>query len=205
MKTRSFFITVFIFVTAFPLVSLSQVLKGSWLAGGGISLQRDKSTSESIMGESFDSKTFRFNISPDVMYFPVNKFAAGISTSYTYYKTIEREPDVKGSTYSIGPMFRYYFSLGDDFALYPQFIYRVSRTKSMAFFYDGAAYEKDEYTISASELSVGAGAVYFPNKHVGIEGTLTYSDFEQAGKYYSDYLRSGFEFNVGLQVYFARE
>ena len=99
-----------ILATSF-LTAKSQLTKGNWLVGGTGSFfsKNGTYTTQSI---SYDSKYTDLTISPNIGYFILDKFSAGLKPSFSWTKS-KTFPPGGGSTditrFLVGPFTRYYF------------------------------------------------------------------------------------------------
>ena len=90
----------------------SQITKGNWMIGGNISY----SSLTTGMKMVFESPGYTLEIKPDVGYFLVDKFLAGLKSDINQQK-IKSSLDSKYSTYldlDIGPFIRYYLLHKDN-------------------------------------------------------------------------------------------
>jgi hypothetical protein len=133
-----------------------QITKGNWLVGGSGEFHKQH---EDLQGS--DIRGLVVTASPDIGYFIVDKFAAGIKADFTY-STINVKDNISKSTIlGFGPFVRYYFLSSDN---------RIN-------IFSEAAYQ---YTIDfkghyQNDLNFAAGPVIFFNSSVGLELTAKYS------------------------------
>jgi hypothetical protein len=177
--------------------SYSQLSKGNWLVGGSISYSKENSRGT----DAVDSKGRNIDISGNVGYFIVSKFAAGIRLNSFFSK--QNYPQIDG-TYSantqnnlgIGPFVRYYFLkedntiniFSDEGIIYSALTVKTPNTEKSHF--------------NSFQYYLSGGAVVFLNSSVGIELVLSYYN-TKAIKY--DSKGESFQFKVGLQFHLEKE
>ena len=156
-----------------------QVTKGNFLAGGAFSFQSEK---YSEGGNRSTSLSF----TPGAGYFFIDKAAAGLRSTLTYYKQ-----DVDSRFYILaGPFLRYYF---------------LPAPKSFNLFLDGsfmAGTEKyhDFDAESITQYAFNGGPSFFINRFVAVEATFGWRSLkfgEDKGRYNS------FSMNIGFQLHMA--
>lgn len=178
------------------LASLSQITKNNWLVGGSANFFSSKST---FSNEAYNpaSEEINLGIAPHIGYFPLDKFAVGLSPSFSWGKG---KVTTEGGGYSnikrflIGPFARYYFLNTEK-----PFNILVS-----------TAYQYGIYSFKPTKgkidiFSVSAGTVIFFNWSVGLELMLGYSsrveDIENTYKT----TQKGFQTSIGLQIHLEKE
>ncbi len=165
-------IAIFLYVTA-----NSQINKGYWLVGGNGSFHSNQTESELGI-----SKSSNINISPNIGYFIVDKFAIGLMGDITF-------PNNSGSTfpsYNFGLFLRKYF---------------LSTEKTFNFFGGGS------YLVSINpgnsnnygSYNATVGGVAFLNTSVAFEGIFNYGYSNT--KYFVD---NRMEFKIGFQIHLVR-
>lgn len=177
--------------------AFSQTEKGNFLVGGSLSFTNSKN------GDlTFNS----LSLNPTISYFFIENLAVGVITPYTYSNNSFGGITTNSNSYSIGPTVRYYFPLNEHWAIFPEVDYSAGWQKS------------HDNTASTSSTNIhlfrgGAGATYFINKNVGIEGFLYYQDSRTDYTYYNSAMPSNnftstkvtsINFRIGLQIYLAR-
>jgi len=192
----------------------AQTTKGSFLLGGslGFSSSKDKYiySSSSLNAES---KSTSFSIRPSISYFVIDQLAVGVITPYSYTKIKADELQSTTTTYSIGPIVRYYFALADEWAIFPEVAYSYGWSWSKSPYYIPTTGDIENLQVNGTTniLQGGVGLVYFLNPSIGIEGKVfyqtrkdSYDRGERTGAILTDNDQSSVNFNIGLQVYFAR-
>lgn len=153
----------------------AQTDKGAALVGGALSLQTTSNNSS-------------FVINPNVGFFPVRNFAAGIGFNLNFSK----QGNIKNNQIGVGPYLRYY----------------VGKTKTKPFITTEVSYLHNSFETALLKSStdgfgflLGLGFAAFINDVVAIEGLTgyNYSDFKDASS------ASGFTMRFGFQLYFNRK
>ena len=146
-------------VLVFSLPSLSQITKGNWLVGG---VGRISSQIENL--NSTDVSSVSIDLSPNIGYFFLDKFAVGVKLNVGFDKVKFTGGVSKATHLGIGPFFRYYFLKTDN---------RVNILAETAYQYlhntgnNGASdYE--------NVIAFSAGPVIYFNSSVGIEFLINY-------------------------------
>ena len=146
---------------SFALISIKtncQITKGNWLVSGTASFSSTKSESSTV---SNTTRTY-FQLQPNIGYFFIDKFAAGIKGLIQYQKTIfGSSPATKQTYYGIGPFVRYYF---------------LPTERRVNVFSEGnyQHYISNPGSQNSNNYSVLAGTVIYLNTIVGIELTIGY-------------------------------
>ncbi len=167
----------------FALTSNAQITKGNWMVGGDISLAFVKSSDE--------SNATIINLSPNVGYFILDKFAFGTILNYNYSKSkSDYGTGIMKST-NLGPFLRYYIlNKEKNTNLFLETSYNFSLNKD------------NKNTFFSTKL----GAVIFLNSSVGFEMSLKYS--LNKFKYSNDFLPSSssnnFIFGLGFQIHLEK-
>lgn len=192
----------------------AQTTKGTFLLGGSLSFQSGKSKyNYSSSTFNSESKSTSFSIRPSISYFVIDQLAVGLVMPYSYTKIKSDGVQSTGTTYTIGPVVRYYFPLGDQWAVFPEVAYSYGWlwTKTPNFVPATGDYETLKLNGHTSIFQGGVGLVYFLNPSIGVEGKIYYqnrTDSEErggrTGVVPTGIDNSSFNFSVGLQVYFAR-
>lgn len=156
----------------------SQLMKGSFLVGGGVSFQSSKYSEGS-------TTTTRFLLAPNGGYFFIDKLAGGIRTSLSYQSN---DGDTRFDILA-GPFARYYFlPPGRQVNILLDGSFMIGSEKYQNF----AADTKTEYGIAA-------GPAFFINPHIAIEAmigwrSLKYKD--DAGRYNTVGMSIGFQLHL---------
>ncbi|CAN5298660.1 hypothetical protein BH20BAC1_BH20BAC1_03780 [soil metagenome] len=174
----------FIMTNFFICNTQSQLYKGDWLVGGSASFSTQVSKLQAI-----DANGISINISPDVGYFFIDKFAIGLIPGYDYDKLDFNGGISRSHQYLIGPFLRYYF-------LKPDNIVNI---------FSGASYQYAIYSqtgLAESDYSnrfkFFAGIVAFANSSVGLEFNTVYQIFNEPRAASS---AKQFSFNIGFQIH----
>jgi hypothetical protein len=200
--------------------SLAQTTKGSFLLGG--SLEFSKSTDEityNYINEgdySFEFKSTSITLRPNVSYFVIDGLALGLITPFSYSGAKMGEQKMSGITYAIGPMVRYYFLLGRDWAIFPEVSYSYGWNKQNG--RDDHIYGNEVILFpgvregNTKDFQGGVGLVYFLHPNIGLEAKFYYQS-TRTTYYFGDpdqvdtmnFNQSSLNFSVGLQVYWMRK
>lgn len=175
-------------IVIFFTTASCQITKGNWLVGGNGSF-----SSEFEKTSIFNAHGLQINISPDIGYFPIDKFAVGAMPSFAYSKIRYSAGASRSHQLSIGPFLRYYF-------LKPEKIINI---------FGESAYQYtvvSNNTVGTSEYSntfiFSTGIVAYFNSSVGIELTTNY-------KIYNDPKASTsantFILAIGFQIHLEKE
>jgi hypothetical protein len=167
MKTNCLYrALLFCVVTALiSLNSKAQLNKGTWLIGGSGSFSSTTNTFNSA-SVNFNSDVTEINITPNVGYFLLDKFPAGLKTSYTVSRTKEFQGAYGNQQrFEIGPFARYYF-------LDKEKIFNILTDASYQFGF--ANLTGVHGNINTMTLMAGP-ALYF-NSSVGLEFLFGYSN-----------------------------
>jgi hypothetical protein len=187
---------VFVLICVCVQSGYAQLEKGNVMVGG--SMRFSRSTTKNSSGTP-TAIIKSFSISPDISYFLTDRFAAGLSFPYSFYRTTDKVGNFGSfsQTYSIGPKVRYYFPFG-KWAIFPELNYGLGK-------------QIQRYTTFGNAISkfqsvrAGAGIAYFMNSHVAVEGLLFYQfSRNNPGGSINEITGTSVYFNVGLQVYLNR-
>ena len=199
------------------IASYGQTSKGSFLLGGSMGFSSNTNTTYATNSASSEDKSFSITAQPSISYFIIDRLAVGLITPYSYSRT-KYEPvqdlDVKLTikTYSVGPTLRYYFPLGNQWAIFPEVSYSYGWIwGSTPYFSAFVPTPTVTYVKSTEKTRIflgGVGLVYFLNQSIGVEGRAYYQN--QRSTYDGDLgIRSSdepyFNFSLGVQIYFARK
>lgn len=187
---------LFAFAVFFAKLSSAQITKGNWLLGGNIAYDRTKpkefSNGIKVIYGQFDGTV-------NAGYFVVNKFGPGIrlNTQIGRSKYLQENGDKQilvQRNVGFGPFLRYYI---------------LAPEKKINIFGDGNLlyniHSNTSTDVRSKSLlsSLGAGAVFFLNQSVGLEGLLSYSHYSDVDTD-SDYRSNSLQFKIGLQVHFKK-
>ncbi len=171
-----------------------QTDKGSFLIGGHAGWMGNQTEASSSGGLGFRSR--RMELSPNAMYFPVKRLALGLQTTFTQEKTkvvsSTGTSRVRGSTYLIGPVARYYFPFG-KYAIFPE----VGCSKQWSSWKNPYGLVQISFQSKSRTVWGGAGITYFMNANVALEGLATYTTFRDP----SETLHDKLQFSIALQIY----
>ncbi|HEY5751485.1 MAG TPA: autotransporter outer membrane beta-barrel domain-containing protein [Chryseolinea sp.] len=213
------------FLLAFLCLAVSskshaQTTKGSFLLGGslGFSQSTDEITYNFINeGDvSFEFKSTSLTLRPNVSYFVIDGLALGLITPFSYSSAKMGEQKISGITYAIGPVVRYYFLLGSQWAIFPEVSYSYGWNKKNSrdrYIYSGGGILAPGVREgNTKDFQGGVGLVYFLHPNIGLEGKFYYQstrttyDFLDPNQINTtNFNQSSLNFSVGLQVYWARK
>ncbi|HWA35893.1 MAG TPA: outer membrane beta-barrel protein [Cyclobacteriaceae bacterium] len=183
------------------IVTEAQTEKGNFLIGGGVSASRSSQTISSS-----DITSTSFGLTPSASYFVVDRFAAGLITSYSVGNATTETAggSVKTSNVSsgIGPTIRYYLPLGEKIWLFPEvdYLWNWNHSKIEAF---GST--PTDSKSNSQTFRIGPGLAYFIAKNVGVEGILYYQNVNNNNTSASTSTStSSINFRIGLQIYILR-
>ena len=162
----------------------AQLTKGNWLVGGTGNFSSDNV----VRSGDPELKSTNFSFLPNVGYFILNKFAAGLNAGVAHSKS----NSTSVTTYSAGPFARYYLlNIEKPFNLFIHGSYRYATSRIKNF---GIRSSNDFYNYSIS----GGPVIYF-NSSVGLEFSIGYShlkSFESNAKTNSLQLGLGFQIHL---------
>jgi hypothetical protein len=176
--------------------SSAQLTKKTWLVGGTGLFNSTQYKNGRTVGFTPGFKTTTIQLSPNIAYFFVNKFAAGLKTSYEYYQErLLSASDIssRSTTYNFGPFVRYYFlSLNKKINLLIDGSYQhgVERVDGLR----GSPLEK----FTKNTLAIAAGPVVYFNSSVGLELLVGLSN-ESYNKFAGE--NNTVQMGLGLQVH----
>lgn len=138
---------------------------------------------------STTSKGYGMRVSPNLGYFVFDKFAVGVSPSFSFGK-------VKGSdnntSYGIGPFVRYYFLPSDKL---------INVFSHIGYSY-GVGYTNGEKRDTGNSFNVKAGSALFFNSSVALEFTAEYFTAKNKEVNYNRSSRSEyFTLGLGFQIH----
>lgn len=170
-------LTSFCFLT---FICYSQITRDNWLLGGAASFRASK---YALGGVS--SKQNIVNLSGDVGYFIIDKFAVGLKPGYS--RTETNSPHNISNTYEIGPFVRYYFLPVERYVnIFSDLSYQYGFLKT-----------NQGVKQNSNNFSGLLGCAAFFNRSVALEFTVGYSSYlynNNAGKVNSVIAGIGFHF-----------
>ena len=177
-----------IIILSFTLLFLlgytnSQVTKGNWLVGGS---GRFASQLEHLNGS--EVKGLNIQVSTNLGYFPLDKFAGGLKAGYASDKIRYNSTETKISDFRVGPFLRYYF-------LNPEGRVNILGESSYQ-------YVHDQGLGNANLFSFSAGPVIYFNSSIGLELTLNYELYREAE---TNTKANTLFFGIGLQVHLEKD
>ncbi len=180
-------ILLFFIASAFYNHADCQITKGNWMIGGAASF---KSSKYDFGGVS--SKQTLVQLSGDVGYFIIDKFAIGLKLGYErtgINGSSNPLNNVNANTYNIGPFARYYFLPAEKYVnIFSELSYQYGLMKTS----QGASQNSNNF-------SGLVGCAAFFNSSVALEFTLGYSSYlynNNAGKVNNVIAGIGFHFHL---------
>lgn len=190
-------IIAFVFILA-SIGAYAQTDKGSFMVGGSLRWQRSHSD-VNLPAFGFEGTTTgSFNINPTVGYFVMNRLMLGLQPSYSH-TWVFHQPMSKITSFSIGPVVRYYIPFG-KFAAFPEASYSYLKSKQQGF--DTVSGRVVDVNKNGSTYHVAAGVTYFVSPSIGIEGIIGYTDNKNMS--YSVKKLTDLYLNFGIQFYLAK-
>ena len=194
----------------------AQTTKGNFSLGGSISFSSHKN--EYTKGLSpYESKDVNLDIRPSISYFIANQLALGLITPYSYSRTTVGALKESNASYSFGPIARYYFLLGKEWAIFPEVSYSFGWIHTVSQDYDFNSHvvgDIKDYPINGKTkvFQCGGGLTYFLNSNIGVEAKFYYQSVDDTYDHTdnlkfirNDTNRSSFNYGLGVQAYFARK
>lgn len=179
-------ILLFFIASIFFNKANSQITKDNWMVGGNATFSNLQSSSTA----SAQFKITNYQINPLVGYFLEDKFAIGISPSFTHSIV---KPGNNTTTLSIGPFARYYF-------LNPENIFNLFAEGDYAYgSISGKGQGKGQHL---NTFSFSGGPVIYFNTSVGLEFIIAYSSTKVVG--FSGNNRK-LQFGIGFQIHLERD
>jgi hypothetical protein len=163
-----------------PIQLFAQLESGTFLLGGGLSATINNSNYSGDL--SNESDEFEFSFYPEVGYFIIENFAAGLnakigtnSLSYNWQPTNSNN-EINTFEYALGPYLRYYTPI-ESFAFYFELNYQIGNANRTTYVtHENGQFDseesKDDISISLFTPAIGLG--YFINKSVGIKTEIRY-------------------------------
>ncbi len=162
----------------------SQITKGNWMIGGAASFR--SSDYENVAG--FPSKQTLLQLSGEVGYFIIDKFALGLKPGYD--RTEGNNPRKIVNNYSVGPFARYYFLPVDRYVnIFSELSYQHGIQKT----------NQTSFVNNNNDFSGVGGLPFFLILSVALEFTLGYSVYlynYNSGKVKSVIAGIGFHFHL---------
>jgi hypothetical protein len=191
--------------------SFAQTSKGTFLLGGALGFSRGHtSAAYNYSATSSKEKQSTIGIDPNVSYFVIDHLSVGLVTPLTYmwYKPDGADQKTTYTSYSVGPLIRYYFPLGSHWAIFPEASYSYGWTVTKGYYYVSGDKVQVTYRGNTRNLQGGLGLVYFLNPNIGVEGKFRYQSMRDTynrtdvGLDHVD--NNSFDFTIGMQVYLFR-
>ena len=190
IKTTSMQKTILLLLTIiiFSNGANCQITKGNWLVGGTGSF-----SSQFERTSTFNANGTNINLSPEIGYFFIDKFVAGVMPTYSHSKVKYLAGAAISHQVSVGPFIRYYF-------LQPEKIVNI---------FGGVAYQYGVISndnASASQFSntfkFTLGTVAYFNSSVGIELAANYEIFNAPQASQS---ANTFALGIGFQIHLKKD
>jgi hypothetical protein len=184
-------------ITIFSLSANCQLDKKTWLVGGtgSISSSNDSYTTSTY---SQTSKTTEIKISPTVGYFLADKFAAGLKTSFSKYKS---RVDGSGGLYTnvnrfeVGPFARYYFLPKEK---------QVNIVTEASYQFGRYSFKDINQKGNINTLSFLAGPTIYFNNSVGLEFLVGYKSRTEDIKDSYKQTQKGLQIAIGFQFHLIK-
>ena len=121
--------------------------------------------------------------------------------SKTDLEFTDSEAGVQTTSFGLGPSLRYYFPVGEKFALFPRlsYVYQSNFIKERFFNANNGDFFEETRKSKSSTINLGGGLSWFLNKSIGAEAILNYNVYGSDGSNTSKTL----SFNLGFQIYFS--
>jgi len=215
-----------VFFCFLVIAGYGQTEKGTFLLGSTLkfSSSKTKNNMSSVSNTTYATSTYEYkqisvSIDPSASYFVADRLAVGLITPYSYTRTKRGDTNEHANAYSIGPVIRYYFLLGNRWAIFPEASYSYGWTWSRGPHVDFIGFPNTAptthyYTTTETTRTFhgGIGGVYFLNKNVGLEGKVFYQSVRNSFDYEHEVdpavVRSklpAVSLSFGVQVYFSRK
>lgn len=196
MKHIFYFFSLLVFTSS----AFGQLTKGHWLIGGSGRFYSYKNEIISSISTT-NGKYTQIDISPNIGYFLADKFVLGVKSTVSSIKGNDTVVGGNGSGKSSSQ--RYLFGL---FGRY-YFLEKEKQTNILvdASYQTGLIRGLNNTKGTLNSFSIAAGPVIYFNSSVGIEFLLGYAtDFEKYTSQIFSEQRSGFQFNIGLQIHLIK-
>lgn len=139
----------------------AQITKNNWLVGGDLYFRSTKAETISSGEIQNQSRGTRLNFNSRIGYFPIDKFAVGLTSRFSYNMPKDRDNTIG---FGIGPFVRYYFLKPDKIInLFTHIEYQFSN-----------GFSKGEKLDRSNFFNLKAGPSIFFNSSVALEVTLGY-------------------------------
>lgn len=173
-----------------------QLTKGNWLVGGSGSFSSSKNTY--LNGTYYQtSDVTDIKISPNIGYFPVDKFAIGIKPSFSKNKANVTTPggaSTNVNRFEVGPFARYYFLSKEG---------RYNLLSEINYQYGIYRFRPDKGNINTFSFFLGP-VIYF-NNVAGLEFLLGYYNRSEKVEGSFDTHQKGFQLALGFQVHLEKD
>ena len=181
--------TIIVILAAISLSfeSNSQITKGNLMLGGNINYSSTNFNSENF---GVPHKYYSLQIKPNIGYFFVDKFAAGLKVGINK----EGEKANNYTDFNVGPFIRYYF-------LHPEKKINILTEANYQYGFLGIPLSNNTST-SKNSFALSAGPVFYFNTSVGLEFLVSYSTYKFSGIKGSN---NTIMFGLGLQVHLEKE
>jgi hypothetical protein len=190
-------VLLFTFAAFFIKPSFAQITRGNRLVGGNISYTHTKPKDFSNGTKTAYSQ---LDATVNAGYFVVNKLAPGVRLSAQIGKSKILRPDDSKQiliqrNVGFGPFLRYYFLAPDK---------KINVFGDGSLLYNINSNNSTDLLYKSLSSSLGAGAVYFLNQSVGLEGLFSYTQYADVNND-SDYKSNSLRFKIGLQVHLKKD
>ncbi len=163
-----------------------QITKGNWMVGGNVSFSNLQNSSTA----SAQFKQTNYEINPLIGYFLEDRFAIGLSPSFTHSIV---NPGNTNTVLSIGPFVRYYFLNTENiFNLFAESSYTYGSI-------NGKGQGKGQHL---NTFSFSGGPVIYFNSSVGLEFIVAYSSTKVVGFSGNN---SKLKLGIGFQIHLERD
>jgi Outer membrane protein beta-barrel domain len=202
-------LTLVLILCSFSL--LAQTTRGSFMIGGNGSVNFNNNDRNDDDG---NPRSFSFNLSPTVGYFPLKNFAFGLSlpfdVSWSKRSSSYTSPPTKdtghGYSISVAPFVRYYIPVKKLFIV-TQAAYGWSYSKNEFKTTEagtGIVMYSNEITVKGKYYTLSAGPAFFLNPYTSIEILANYQsqDWDAASTtIIQPFNQSTWYISVGFQIY----
>lgn len=184
-----------------PSLSSAQTTKGSFIAGGNVSLdfQNEKFENDISSGDIGNTTIIEFN--PTVGYFFIDRLAAGISAniSNTKFKSDEATFEDTSTSFLVGPFVKYYHKSN---------VFGVAQLGlgTDKFESESTGFETFEVERNVFDWRVGVGYAIFFNDYISLEPMFLYN--RKRGKEENNFSSTettrtinSFKFSVGFSIF----
>lgn len=196
MKKKIFLFFTLLFSYFFPQ---AQISKNTWLVGGSGSFRSYKE-SRYNSGNEYTVGFTDIQLSTTIGYFPIEKFALGLSPSFSYHfgKSPSGSKEFSPTRFMIGPFLRYYFlNIEKGYNVLIDTRYQLGIAKS--------PYGPNDQG-NTSNFSIMGGAEIFFNSSVGMEILLGYNRKKEklGGWLDTENIQKGFQTSIGFQFHLEK-